>query len=63
MGRYGSKVELLDIDVDKNSTVASNMKVRGIPMLLLYKEGKEVWRNMGLIERDLLEDKIKEFSK
>ncbi len=63
MGRYGSKVELLDIDVDKNSIVASNMNVRAVPMLLIYKQGKEVWRNMGFIERDLLEDKIQELLK
>ncbi|HRN93250.1 MAG: thioredoxin domain-containing protein [Chitinophagales bacterium] len=49
-------VELLEIDVDKNSKVADYMNVVGIPLLVLYKQGKEVWRSTGLIEEpELLE--------
>ena len=58
-----AKVELFDIDVDKNSTVANTMNVRAIPLLILYKQGKEVWRNMGLAEEELIQGKIDEFSK
>lgn len=43
-------VELLDIDVDKNAAVANYMNVSGIPLLILYKQGKEVWRKLGLAE-------------
>ncbi len=57
------KVELFEIDVDKNSTVASTMNVRAIPLLILYKKGKEVWRNMGVADADLIDSKVKEFSK
>jgi len=28
----------------------------------MYKQGKEVWRSIGLIEQDVITDKIKEFS-
>lgn len=56
------KVELMEIDVDKNATVANTMNVRGIPLLILYKQGKEVWRNMGVPEEQLINDKIKEFA-
>jgi thioredoxin len=61
--KNADKVELFDIDVDKNSTVANTMNVRAIPLLILYKGGKEVWRNMGLAEEELIEGKINEFSK
>jgi thioredoxin len=43
-------VELLDIDVDKNPAVSQFMNVSGIPLLILYKQGKEVWRKLGLAE-------------
>lgn len=43
-------VELLDIDVDKNADVANYMNVSSIPLLILYKQGKEVWRKLGLAE-------------
>ncbi|MCS6819655.1 MAG: thioredoxin domain-containing protein [Chitinophagales bacterium] len=50
MKQKGDIVELLDIDVDKNPIVANYMNVSGIPLLILYKQGKEVWRKMGLAE-------------
>lgn len=55
-------VQLLDIDVDKNPDVANTMNVKGIPLLLLYKDGKEVWRKMGLTDEAAISEKIKEFS-
>jgi len=61
--RNSKKVALLDIDVDRNSAVASAMNIRSIPLLVLYKQGKEVWRNLGLTDEDMIEQKIMEFSK
>jgi len=61
--KNADKVELFEIDVDKNSTVANTMNVRAIPLLILYKQGKEVWRNMGLVEEEVILEKVKEFSK
>lgn len=45
-----TQVELLDIDVDKNSAISNYMNVQSIPLLILYKQGKEVWRKLGLAE-------------
>lgn len=52
--KYTDKMEVLAIDVDKENVLANQMNITGIPLLILYKSGKEVWRNMGLItEKDL----------
>lgn len=59
--KNSAKVDLFEIDVDKNPDVANAMNVRSIPLLLLYKDGKEVWRNMGLINENELEGKLNEF--
>lgn len=56
--RNADKVELFDIDVDKNSTVANTMNVRSIPLLILYKQGKEVWRTLGLVDESLLQKQV-----
>lgn len=56
--KNADKVELFDIDVDKNSTVANTMNVRSIPLLILYKQGKEVWRTLGLVDEGLLQKQI-----
>lgn len=61
--KHADKMELFEVDVDKNSTLANTMNIRAIPLLILYKGGKEVWRNMGLAEEELIESKVKEFSK
>lgn len=61
--KKGDKVELYEIDVDKNTTLANKMNVKGIPLLILYKGGKEVWRTMGLVEEKDLGEKVDEFSK
>jgi thioredoxin 1 len=59
--KNSDKVELFEIDVDKNPKVAGTMNISGIPLLILYKQGKEVWRSMGLIEESELAGKLKEF--
>jgi thioredoxin len=61
--KNAAKMEVLEIDVDKNSTLANTMNVRAIPLLIMYKQGKEVWRSMGLVEEELIQQKVDEFSK
>ena len=58
-----AKLELIEIDVDKNPKVASTMNITGIPLLILYKQGKEVWRNMGLLDENELASKVNSFLK
>jgi len=59
--KNSDKLELFEIDVDKNPKVATAMNINGIPLLILYKNGKEVWRNMGLIDESDLSAKLKQF--
>lgn len=59
--KNSDKLKLFDVDVDKNPKVASAMNINGIPLLILYKQGKEVWRNMGLIDENDLAGKLKQF--
>lgn len=58
-----AKVELLAVDVDKNPAVADAMHITGIPLLILYKNGKEVWRQLGVTDRATLENQISVNSK
>ncbi len=50
----GETVSILKIDVDKNQTLATHYQVRGVPTLLLFKNGKQVWRQSGLVQKNEL---------
>lgn len=47
----GDAVSVIKIDIDKNQAIASQFQVRGVPLLLLFKNGKEVWRQAGLASK------------
>jgi thioredoxin 1 len=47
-------VRIVKIDVDKNQRVAQDHAVRGVPTLILFREGKPVWRQSGVVPADQL---------
>ncbi|HAT66266.1 MAG TPA: thioredoxin [Flavobacteriaceae bacterium] len=47
----GDTIKIIKIDVDKNQTLASQYQVRGVPTLILYKDGKQVWRQSGVLQK------------
>ncbi|MGJ5640698.1 thioredoxin [Formosa sp. S-31] len=52
----GDEITILKIDVDKNQELASKLQVRGVPTLVLYKSGNQVWRQSGVVQKqDLLQ--------
>ena len=44
----GSQLRILKIDVDRNPAAASSLNVSGVPTLMLYKQGKMLWRQSGV---------------
>lgn len=58
----GEGVKIIKIDVDKNQQLAANLNVRGVPTLVLYKNGKSVWRQSGVVQPDQLKQIIKHYS-
>ena len=45
----GNALRILKIDVDKNRLLAEKLSIRGVPTLIYYKSGKQVWRKSGVI--------------
>ena len=48
----GERVKILKIDVDKNQELASQYQVRGVPTMLLFQNGKQLWRQSGVLTKD-----------
>ena len=43
----GDKGKVIKINVDKNEDLASALRVKAVPTLMIYKEGEMVWREKG----------------
>lgn len=56
--RVGENANIIKIDVDKNPQAASAYQVRGVPTLILFKNGKPLWRQSGVVTANELENLI-----
>jgi len=58
----GDQVSIIKIDVDKNQAVASQFNVRGVPTMILFQNGKQLWRQSGVLSKDEIVKVIREKS-
>lgn len=58
--RIGDEASIINIDVDNNPQAATTHKVRSVPTLILFKNGKTLWRQSGIVPVNELERLIKE---
>jgi thioredoxin 1 len=48
----GERITIIKIDVDKNQQLASKYQVRGVPTMILYQNGKQLWRQSGVLSKE-----------
>jgi thioredoxin 1 len=47
--RMGDSIRIVKVDVDKNPQIASMYQIRGVPTLMLFRKGKNLWRQSGVM--------------
>lgn len=54
-------VDIYQLDIDKNQQIASIEEISSTPTFIIYRNGREVWRESGEMEGQFLLDKIQSF--
>jgi thioredoxin 1 len=54
----GDKANIIKIDIDKNPKIASSYQIQSVPTLMLFKSGKVMWRQSGVVTTEQLKSVI-----
>lgn len=57
----GETVKIIKIDVNKNQTLSQKYQVCGVPTMLIFKNGKQVWRQSGVVPKQDIISVLKSF--
>lgn len=55
----GDGVKIVKIDVDKNEALAGKYQVKGVPTMILFKNGQQLWRQSGVLQKSEIVQLIK----
>lgn len=56
--RMGEKVRIIKIDIDQSPAAAQAYNVQSVPTLMLFQNGKILWRSSGVMQASQLESII-----
>ncbi len=57
----GDKARVIKIDIEKNKKLSEALRVKGLPTLMIYKEGEMKWRQSGEQDANTLIGLVKEY--
>lgn len=55
------KIDVYQLDIDKNGDAAENEEVEATPTFIIYRDGREVWRQSGEMDGEVLLSRLKSF--
>ncbi|PKQ67206.1 thioredoxin [Raineya orbicola] len=58
----GDKASIIKVDVDRNPQAAQHYNIMGVPTLILFKKGQILWRQSGVVPKNLLINVLQKFA-
>ena len=59
--RIGDDAKVIQIDIDKEKELATRFRIQSVPTLIIFKNGKQQWRQSGVISAHALMQLLKEY--
>jgi thioredoxin 1 len=56
------KARVIKVNIDKNQAAAVQYNVRAVPTFIIFKQGQQVWRHAGMIDKYTLEKQLLAFA-
>jgi thioredoxin 1 len=56
---YEGKINVMKMDIDKNPETPTQLHIKGIPTLILFKDGAMIDQIVGAVPKDRLETMLK----
>ena len=54
----GDRITIIKIDVDKNQELAAKYQIRGVPTMMLFQNGVQLWRQSGVLTKEQITETI-----
>jgi len=58
----GDKAKVIKIDVEKNQELSDALRVKGLPTLIIYKNGEMKWRQSGELDATTLINVLQQYA-
>ncbi|MBI5538467.1 MAG: thioredoxin [Bacteroidia bacterium] len=59
--KIGQNATIIKVDVDKSPKAANEYSIKGVPTLILFKNGEIKWRQAGVVTANKLEEIINKY--
>lgn len=57
----GDAIRIVKIDVDRNRALAEQYRIQGVPTMVLFRDGQQVWRQSGVMPAHELTGLLKNY--
>lgn len=52
------KITIHRLDADQNKFIVDSLKIDGLPVILIYENGKEIWKHIGYLSEEELKNQL-----